>query len=50
MSDRKNHPYAGSNVGKAGCGITSMSMVMSGLGADISSPEIKKYDTIMMGF
>lgn len=41
----KNHPYAGSNVGRAGCGVTSMSMVMSGLGADISSPEIKKYDT-----
>lgn len=42
--DRKwaDKPYSGSTIGAAGCGITSMSMVISGLGGDIKS--VQKYD------
>lgn len=38
-----NYPYAGETVGIAGCAITSTSMVLSGLGADLSG-ELGKYD------
>ena len=33
----KNHAYSAESVGVAGCGVTSLSMVLTGLGADVTN-------------
>lgn len=38
-----NLPYSDNTIGAAGCGVTSMAMVVNGLGGDINA--VKKYDS-----